>query len=217
MPCILATNIETRMIKKYSLKALQLAINQALSLDETRAPKLEALQGKILEVVITPLDVGFFISFDQQQLLLLDVCDAKPDTVIHSNPLGLIRLSFLPASKARSLFNDKIRLSGDMELGLEVKKLFDELDIDWEGHLARFTGDVVAHQIGSVVNQAKAFKNQLTESLGTQIHEALHEEWRLFPGREEMNDFFQDVDGLSLDVERLEATINLLKSNHEIN
>lgn len=142
--------------------------------------------------------------------------EGKPDTIIHSSPLGLIRLSFLPASKARSLFNDKIRLSGDVELGQAVKNLFDELDIDWEGHLAHFTGDVVAHQVGSLFRQGLAFKKQLQESLHLNMSDYLHEELRAFPSREEINDFFNDIDQLALDVERLQAHVNQLKGKHEI-
>lgn len=204
------------MIKKYSLIALQTAINSALGLDDTMPEKIAALHGKRIEIVVAPLDIHFFIAFEKQQLLLLDQCSEHPDTVIYSNPLGLIRLSFLPASRARSLFNDKIRLSGDTELGYQVKKLFDELDIDWEGHLARFTGDVIAHQLGSFVKRGLAFKNHFTHSMQHNVSHYLHEELRLFPGREEMEDFFKDIDELGHDVERLTARINLLAAAYEI-
>ncbi|KTD61234.1 ubiquinone biosynthesis accessory factor UbiJ [Legionella spiritensis] len=204
------------MIKKYSLKLLQKAINHALALDESSPPKLDPLQGKVLEIIIAPLGANFFITFDERRLILLDRYDGHPDTIIHSNPLGLIRLSILPASRARSLFNDKIRLSGDAELGYEVKQLFDELDIDWESHLARFTGDVVSHQIGSIVRKGISFKNQWMDSMHHNVSNYLHEEARLFPSREEINDFFNDIDELALDVERLQATINLLTASHEI-
>ncbi|CDZ76090.1 Putative lipid carrier protein [Legionella massiliensis] len=198
------------MIKKYSLKALQKAINHALALDESMPAKIAALEGKVLEVIVAPLGVNFYIRFDQQQLQLLSDYDGQPDTIIHSSPLGLIRLSFLPASKARSLFNDKIRLSGDVELGQQVKKLFDELDIDWEGHLAHFTGDVVAHQLGSLFRQGIAFKKQLSESMRHNLSDYLQEELGSFPPREEIDDFFSDIDKLSLDVERLQAHVNQL-------
>ncbi|KTC86914.1 ubiquinone biosynthesis accessory factor UbiJ [Legionella brunensis] len=204
------------MIKKYSLKALQKAINHALALDESMPAKITALHGKALEVIIAPLGVNFFILFEQEQLKLLADYDGQPDTIIHSSPLGLIRLSFLPASKARSLFNDKIRLSGDVELGQEVKKLFDELDIDWEGHLAHFTGDVVAHQFGSLFRQGLAFKKHLSESMRHNLSDYLQEEMRIFPPREEIEDFFHDLDKLVLDVERLQAHVNQLSSQHEI-
>lgn len=205
------------MIKQLSLKALQTAINQALSLDENTAPKMTSMEGKVLEIIVAPLDVNFFILFEQGRLRLVDKISNQPDTVIHSNPIGLIRLSFLPASQARSLFNDNIRLSGDTELGEKVKQLFDELDIDWEGHLAHFTGDVVAYQLGSLFKQGLAFQRQLTSSLQQNFTEYFQEELRLFPCAEEINDFFNDVDQLALDVERLAAHIQLLMACYEIN
>lgn len=204
------------MIKKYSLKALQKAINHALALDESMPAKIAALHGKVLEIIAAPLGVNFYLRFQGEELQLLDDYDSQPDTIIHSSPLGLIRLSFLPASKARSLFNDKIRLSGDIELGQQVKKLFDELDIDWEGHLAHFTGDVVAHQLGSLFRQGLAFKKHFTHSIRHNLTDYLQEELRIFPPREEMEDFFNDIDQLSLDVERLQAHVNQLMTEHEI-
>lgn len=205
------------MIKKYSLKALQTAINHALALDDTMPDKIAALQGKVLEIIIAPLGVNFFITFAKQQLQLLDTHATPADATITSSPLGLIRLSFLPVSQARSLFNDKITLTGDTELGYEVKKLFAELDIDWEGHLAHFTGDVVAHQLGSMVRKGLAFKKHVMESLHHNITNYMHEELRLFPAGEEVHDFFNDIDELTHDVERLQAQINLLMAHHEIN
>ncbi|MDP3268244.1 MAG: SCP2 sterol-binding domain-containing protein [Legionella sp.] len=198
------------MLKKYSLKALQLAINQALSLDESMPDKLHALDSKVLEMVITPLNVNFFIQFKDKEIHLLDRYDGEPDTVIHSNPIGLIRLSLLPASKARSLFNDKVRMSGNIELGQDVKRLFDEIDIDWEGHLAHFTGDVVAHQIGSLVKKGLHFKKQFSETMRLNVTEYLQEELRAFPSKGEIDDFFTDIDELSLNVERVQAQVKQL-------
>ncbi len=203
------------MIKKYSLKTLEKAINYALHLDADLPLKMTALHGKVIELVIAPLDVRFFILFEQSSIRLLSRYEGIADTVIHSSPLGLIRLSFLPASKARSLFNEKIRISGDVELGQAVKKLFDELDIDWEGHLAHFTGDVCAHQIGSLFRRVNAFHEHLFTSFTHNTKEYLQEEIRLFPSREELQDFFSDVDDISLEVERLEAQIEWIKATHE--
>lgn len=203
------------MIKKYSLKALEQAINFALALDEESPGKIAALQGKMVEMIITPLNVRFLIRFEDGQLKLLDDCPDEPDTQIQSSPIGLIRLSLLPASQARSLFNDSVRMSGDVELGQSVKKLIDELDIDWEGHLAHFTGDVVAHQLGSLFRQGLAFQQRIRHSMHANLTNYLQEETRLFPAREEVDDFFHDIDHISMDVERLEAQITLLTATHE--
>ena len=198
------------MIKNYSLIVLQKAINHALALDDGMPAKIQALDGKVLEIIISPLNVNFFIQFTQHELRLLADYSGEPDTIIRSSPLGLIRLSVLPSSKVRSLFNDKIRMTGDVELGQQVKTLFDEIDIDWEGHLARFTGDVVAFQVGSLFRQGLAFKRQLGESLRHDVTDYLQEELRAFPSREEVNDFFNDIDDLSLRVERTAAHLRLL-------
>lgn len=205
------------MLKEYSLKALQTAINTAMKLDELMPQKLQKLDGKTLEMVITPLNVNFYIRFKEGEMQLLHRIDERPDTIIHSNPIGLIRLSLLPASKARSLFNDKIRISGDIELGQHVKKLFDEIDIDWEGHLAHFTGDVVAHQIGSFVRKGLEFKNQFNTSMQQNITEFLQEELRIFPSRNELEDFFAEVDELVLSIDRLQAHINHFMNKDEGN
>lgn len=204
------------MIKKYTLNALQKAINQILLFDETRPERIRALHGKVIKIVIAPLNVHFFIHFADYEIQLLADYEGSVDTTILSSPLGLIRLSLLPASKVRSLFNDQITIIGDTELGREVKKLFDEIDIDWEGHLAQFTGDVVAHQLGSFVRRGLAFKNQVSKSMQQNLIEYLQEELRLFPPREEIEDFFADVDELALQVERLAAHINQLTVNDEI-
>lgn len=205
------------MIKKYTLNALQKAMNQILLFDSTHLNRVKKLHGKVLKIVITPLNVHFFIQFSGQHIQLLDEYDQPVDTTILSSPLGLIRLSLLPASKVRSLFNDDITIIGDAELGQEVKKLFDELDIDWEGHLAQFTGDVAAHQLGSIVRRGLAFTHQVKASIRDNLSEYLQEELRFFPPREEIDDFFQDVDTLALQVERIEAQINQLLVRDEIN
>lgn len=204
------------MIKKYSLTALQKAINHALALDPSMFSKIQSLEGRLLQIIIAPLNVYFFITFKQGKLCLLPHSEKQPDTIIHSSPLGLIRLSLLPASKVRSLFNDTIRMTGDIELGQRVKALIDTLDIDWEGHLALFTGDVVAHQVGSLLRQGLRFKRQISSSLRHHITDYLQEESRTFPPREEVNDFCNDVDTLSMDTERLSAHVHQLLVLHEI-
>ena len=204
------------MIKEFSLSTLQKAMNHALKLDPSMPIKIEALHHKVVEIIIRPLQVHFFIRFIHQTIeLLAHNNDTHADVIIHSSPLGLIRLSVLPASKVRSLFNDQIKITGDVLLGQTIKHLFDQMDIDWEGHLAHFTGDVIAHQIGNVVRQGLAFKQSLQCSIKHHVAEYLHEEARIFPPREEVTDFCNDIDALALRVERIHAHMNQALADHE--
>lgn len=205
------------MIKQCSLSALQFAVNNAMSLDHQIADKLKLLDEKVINIIIKPLDVSFFIKIKSGAFIFIDKYDGLADTAIHSSPIGLIRLSLLPASKMRSLFNDQVQITGDIEVGQKIKAIFDQVDIDWEGHLANFTGDVVAYQIGNIIRRGVAFKNQLTSSAKYNITDYIHEELRAFPPREEIDDFFTDIDNLALMVERIEAHINQLSMKNEKN
>jgi ubiquinone biosynthesis protein UbiJ len=202
------------MLKKYSLKALQKAIQHAMALDIDISRKMSVLNGKVLKIILAPLDVYFYMHFEQNQLYLLAEYEAEADTTIYSSPLGLIRLSLLPASEARSIFNDKIRITGDLETGQQVKQLFDSLEIDWEGHLAHFTGDVVAHQLGEWFRKGRAFTEGLGESMRLNTQEYLQEELSVLPTNYELQDFYTSVDELTHAVERLQARMQLL-SHHE--
>ena len=64
---------------------------------------------------------------------------------------------------------------------------------------------MLAYQVGSWAREAQAFKEQVTLSLRTNTTDYLQEEATLFPPREALQDFFKDVDELSLRMERLKA------------
>jgi ubiquinone biosynthesis accessory factor UbiJ len=198
------------MLKKYSLKALQKAMHHAMALDPDLPSKISPLENKTLKIRIVPLNVYFYMHFYEGQLILLEDFEGPVDTTISSNPLGFIRLSLLPASQARSVFNDKIQITGDLVTGQQVKQLFDSLEIDWEGHLAHFTGDVVAHQLGEWFRIGRDFKRQVSESMRLNTQEYLQEELRVLPSLEELQDFYEAVDLVALAVARLEARIQRL-------
>jgi len=205
------------MLQTISLTTLQFAINKALSLDFSSKEKIIQLEGKYIELVISPLNVHFYIGFSQGEILLLKNIDQNPDTVIHTSPLGLIRLSFLPASKMRSLFNDNIKISGDILIGQQIKELFDNINVDWEGHLAHFTGDVAAFHIGKVVKKGMQFKKKCLQQLQDNSKEFLLYELKLIANQNELEDFYQSVDETRLRVERLNAHINYLMAKNEKN
>jgi len=203
------------MIKTMSLQALQLAINQAILLDPDMPAKLYPFDHKVIEMVILPLGIRFYLRFFQGVVYLAKDSPKNPDTIIHSSPLGLIRLSFLPSSKMRSLFNDQIRISGDLELGQSLKKVFDEMDIDWEGHLAYFTGDVAAYHLGKVFRKGRRFQERCLSSFKKSTQEYMIHEARLTPSQQELDGFCEDVDDLRLRAERLLAHVHYLQAKND--
>lgn len=203
------------MLKKISLQALQFAINQAINLDPQMPEKLLGVNQKIVEMIISPLNVHFYICILDGKVFLKNDCLTKPDTIIHSNPMGLIRLSLLPSSKMRSLFNDQIQISGDVQVGQKLKQIFDSMHVDWEGHLAHFTGDVVAHQIGRVFRKGRTIQKQYLDSIKKTGKDYLTHEANLVPSKEEIEKFCGEVDDLRLRTERLSAHVQFLMTKNE--
>ncbi|BCA97071.1 hypothetical protein TUM19329_34320 [Legionella antarctica] len=93
----------------------------------------------------------------------------------------------------------------------QVKKLWNELNN------AQISGESVVQQIGSLVSNRNELKKCFRESIHHNIVAYLEKELRIFPSRDELNDFFNELDDLSLSVERLQAHINQLVSAHETN
>jgi ubiquinone biosynthesis accessory factor UbiJ len=203
------------MLKEFSLQALQFAINQAIGLDENTVERLKSLDNKVIEMVILPLHVHFYMCFEHGKIILRPSYNQTPDTIIHSSPIGLIRLSFLPSSKMRSLFNDNIQIAGDIHLGQQLKEIFDQIEIDWEGHLAHFTGDVVAHHIGKVVKKGRDLQKRYAQSLQNNAKEYVLYEMNLTPTTQELQAFYQNVDDIRLRTERLIAHVNFLMAENE--
>src|SRR3990167_3846325 len=178
------------MIKDYSLYLLEVALNKALYLDDSMASKLKPLNAKTIELSLTPFQWSFYLTIENAKIKLATEVTASPDTIIYSSPLGFIRLSLLPASKVRSLFHDGIKIECDVSLGQQLKRIMDEIDIDWEGHIASFTGDVVAHQLGLGVKKLKSVSRNIQSSVAFQLSSYFKDQNSCLPTKEMLNDFF---------------------------
>ncbi|KGP64030.1 hypothetical protein EP47_03660 [Legionella norrlandica] len=97
------------------------------------------------------------------------------------------------------------------QLSGKVKQLLHELGI------TQLTGDKLANQINILLSKGLEFKKYINDSIKINISEYLDEELRGFTSRNQLDDFIQELDELSLKAHQLEAHIQQLMSCHEIN
>ena len=90
--------------------------------------------------------------------------------------------------------------------------ILDGIDIDWEEHLSRVTGDVLAHQVGNVARGMLEWGRNTLDTVSRDVAEYLHEESRDLPTRGEVDEFLARIDTLRLDVDRLEARVQRLQA-----
>jgi ubiquinone biosynthesis protein UbiJ len=109
------------------------------------------------------------------------------------------------------VFAEGVKISGDTELGQLFKRLFDSLDIDWEEYFSHYTGDIVAHKMGSLLRSGIDWSQQAIDILRQDIAEYLLQEDHLVPEKAELEGFYTDIDTLRDNTERLEARIQRIK------
>jgi len=192
--------------------AMELAINRYLALDPAAARRMQALAGKVIGIELRDVNVRFFMLPSQDQLHVHGHFDGEADTVLRGTSLAMARMS-LSEHASDALFSGDVEISGDVELGEQFRAVLDSIDIDWEEQLSRFTGDVIAHQVGNLVRGVVNWSKKAGDTLQQDVAEYLHEESRLLPVRHEVDEYINAVDELRAAVDRLQMRVQRLQQN----
>ena len=196
------------MLNVALLGGLEQAMNAALALDPATMARLARLQGKVVGIDIRGTGLTFHLVPTERGLRLMGAYAGEADTVLRGGPLALARMNSAPAGEG--LFSGEVTIEGDVELGQRIQSIFQALDIDWEEHLSRLTGDIIAHQIGNTVRDLFAWNRRSGEKLGQDAAEYLQEESDILPSSAEAEQFMQQVDQLRSDTDRVEARVRRL-------
>lgn len=192
------------------LAALEAAINNYLRLDPDTGARMARLDGKCIALHIPGPDVTIHVMPSGNSVHLLHDYDDAPATTLSGSPLGMLQLAM--GERARALFSGKVTISGDIETGQAFQAVLDDMDIDWEEHLSRLTGDIVAHRLGNAARTARDWLHDSNDAGRRNLREYLQEEVRVTPARIEIENFIDDVTRLSIDTERLAARVRRLQS-----
>ncbi|HEY0634765.1 MAG TPA: SCP2 sterol-binding domain-containing protein [Gammaproteobacteria bacterium] len=207
-------NDTASMIPLAALLALEQALNATLALDPVTLRRLAAMQGKVLALEIQSIGVTLYLAPQHHGLRLMGHYDGEVDTTLRGAPLALLRL---PAGRSgEGLFSGAVTIDGDVESGQQLQRILQGLDIDWEEHLSRLTGDVVGHQLGNLLRGLAAFGKKAVSTFGLNLGEYLQEERRTIPARAQVEAFVAEVDAVRMAADRLEARIKRLhKALHD--
>lgn len=188
---------------------LENAVNRYLLLDPESLQRFAALENKIVTLEIIGMKLTVQMIFTQHNIQLKWDHFLKSDLIIRGTPLTLLHMHC--SQDRQTFFQEGITVEGNMELAHEVLAVFDELEIDWEELMAKWVGDVPAHQTGRLLRGLQQFNQRICNTFSYNLNEYIHEEIHLFPQAEALNLFFHEIDELRMDVDRLTARIEQLK------
>lgn len=192
--------------------AMEAAINRVLQLDPESLARIQLLQGKVVAIELRGPNVSFYLIPDDRGLNVFSHFEGDVDAVLRGSPLSMVRMGVADHASDVLLSGD-VEISGNVELGQQLRDILDGLDVDWEEHLSHLTGDLVAHKVGDLLRGAVAWGRKTADILSQDAGEYLQEESRELPTRGEVEDFLSQVDVLRTDVDRVEAQIARLQKH----
>ncbi len=129
---------------------------------------LSALNGKTLHFALEdlPLNVNFVCTNNRIFVTTNTSIGADVDIKLKSS----VFLALLQGEDLTDLLReDKIIIHGDVKTAQLLVDLLQQIDIDFEEMLSKYTGDIIAHQVGKLTqnfktsnNPLEAIKNELT-------------------------------------------------------
>ena len=177
----------------------------ALAKFEGRRIRIQSDDWLILVVTISSLGI---------QLSLRD--DNECDTTIFGS-LGELLTIALASDKADALMNGDVDISGSSALVLDLAKIMQQMDIDWEALITPLTGGIVAHQIGKGFRSFIKWGKDSGQTLATSSKEYLEDEVQLLVPKPLAEHFASQVSDLRLATDRAEARLQQIKQQIENN
>ena len=197
-------------------RALEAALERAIALDPDTRAALAALDGRSVDLALEspPLALRLTVAGDRLRVGPADA-RAEADLGVRAT-LGAV-LAQLPRLLPGARRGDdappvgRMRISGDADLARRLQRLAERFDPDWQQPFAAVFGDVVGVQVANAVRAALRHARDAGGAFASNAAEYLTEESRDVVGRDELNAFFDDVDAVRDDVERIAARVTRLR------
>lgn len=183
---------------------IETAINQVLALDPDTLERIQSLRGKVIAIELQGMNVSLYLIPGEHGLNVYGHFEGEADTMLRGTPLAMAKMG-LASEAGDVLFAGDVEITGNVELGQQFREILDGLDIDWEEHLSRITGDIVAHKLSNLVRGVVRWGKDTAGTLSQDAAEYFQEESRDLPSQQEVENFLKAIDVLRSDVDRLEV------------
>ena len=193
---------------------LESVINRYLALDPEMLDKLAEFNGKVIKLEILGINKEIYMFPNEKGIHIRMEYEGPADTVLRGTPLSLFKMGMV-SNAANVLLKGEVEISGDTRLGHQFKNVFSQMDIDWSEPLANLFGDSVAYQLHQSSKKIGRWGRQVMSSVSTSVSEYLQEESRDVVTDTELKIFYEAVDLLRNDADRLQAKIKLLRQNNK--
>lgn len=201
---------------------LETGVNQLHQLDNNAVKKRQNLNGTIIKVCLKTVSTPLFFVISTQQIDILSHFEGVPDCVIRIEGSALGKLQ-----DNRQLTNliktGQLEVEGDIQLVQQFAILLTDMHIDWEEHLSKKVGDVLAHSLCALAKKTQLSISRQHKQVQKQTALYLTEELKMAPSGLEVAYFCEQIsslqsqtDALSTKLDALLASVNKRSTNDKI-
>lgn len=185
-------------------------LNKALSLDEETLHALAKLEGKVIAFEFSNTKLTVFIFPSIAGLSMKTIYEAKADVNIKGSPTNFIMMLASSRRGATGLPTD-MQVTGDIGLAQRFQGIMQNIEIDLEEPLSKWVGDSIAYQLGKFIRGTSRVAANAGKTLALDMSEYLRFEIDMLPDDLLVEEFCKEVDVLREDVDRLSLRINKLE------
>lgn len=193
------------------LASVEAMVNQALEYDPGSRLKMAKLESKVLAIEISKPSFHLYVRFTDAGLQLMNHYEGTPEAALSGELSAFINVA-TSHDKHAALMQSDLQIRGSSQLALSLADLMNDLNIDWEAMIAKFTGPVAAHIIGKQARGIFSWVKKTGEKFQEDVISYVRDERQIAAHELEGEDRFRQIHQLRLDTERLEARIQKLAS-----
>lgn len=188
------------------LVSAETGMNRYMQLDPAWQDWLKPLVGKSLGIRVRHLPIAITFYFQDKVLRLSKGID-ETDAQITASPTTFLALAYVKAHQ-NFLSDGRLQLQGDLALVQAFETLWQQLQPAWAEVVSPYLGDPLTHYISEGVRATKQASQRGCTHLSQQLTEYIQDELQLLPAKPQLVDFYQRVDILRQDTDRLAANIS---------
>jgi len=199
-------------ISDLTYASLEQAINQHVAMDPKAQAEMAQLHGQVIALEILGTGHTIYLIPGAEMIQMFGSHEGEPDCLLQASPMTIAQLR-RPITEQGEAIPEGMQISGDHELAEQFCRILRQVKIDWEGHLAKYTGTLVAAELGKVIDFAGSWRNHITQTLKEDMQGLLQQEASILPSSHEIVGFGTEVGELAERLERLQKMVNTLKEN----
>ncbi|MGO2133198.1 MAG: ubiquinone biosynthesis accessory factor UbiJ [Halomonas sp.] len=199
------------------LAGIEKTINALLARDPAAPQRLRRLTGKSILLRLESPSLTLAVHFHPQGLDLMrepDTTEGAHNAVVELDSDTLSAL-IGGASIEQLMFQGRLSVRGPTQLLEAARDLLLDLDLDWEGELARWLGDQPAHTLAEGLRSLGNWGLRTQRELRADVAEYVFEEARLLPGRHQLEILRDHLTEIEVATDRIEARLARLQRRLE--